>query len=228
MGILDAITGPIATIGSALLGTVSQQATNASNVGLGKEQMEFQERMSNTAYKRGVADMKSAGLNPMLAYSQGGASTPIGSMPQVQNAVSAGVSSAGQSAAAISAMQQIKQSEAQTELLSASAAKTKSETMEQWLNSARALADLKGKNIDVNTAQAVFDAMNAAEKGSTEPGAGFKADVTRRKMEALLKQLDVPAAEASAKFFRSNLGSEQPGIKLILDILRGVMGATRR
>lgn len=223
--LLKTITAPVASLGSGLLGFGGQMLTNQTNVGLGKEQMEFQERMSSTSYQRGVKDMMAAGLNPMLAYSQGGASTPIGSMPQVQNAVSAGVGSAAQTAQAIGAMQSIKQSEAQTDLLAAEAAKVKSTTFAHWVNNARAMTELKKMGVDLDTARAVFDAMNAADRGSDRPGAGFRADVDRRKAEARLSQLMLPEGEAMAKFWSNDFGSASPDIKLVLQMLRGILGA---
>lgn len=51
---------------------------NIFNSAEAQKSRDFQERMSNTAYQRAVADMQKAGINPILAFQQGGSSAPSG------------------------------------------------------------------------------------------------------------------------------------------------------
>lgn len=81
-GVGNLIGGALGMAGQASANETNkemQDRANQMNVVNAKTQMDFQERMSSTAYQRAMADMQKAGLNPMLAFSQGGASSPGGS-----------------------------------------------------------------------------------------------------------------------------------------------------
>lgn len=90
MSILGFVAGALPGIGSYL----GQREANKTNREIAREEMAFQERMSSTAYQRAVEDMKLAGINPMLAYMQGGASSPAGATTTVEDAIGPAVSSA--------------------------------------------------------------------------------------------------------------------------------------
>lgn len=64
----------------------------ADNRALAQESRDWQEMMANTAYQRAVKDMQAAGINPILAYSQGGATVPGGATASIGAPTSAAAS----------------------------------------------------------------------------------------------------------------------------------------
>lgn len=103
--------------GVALAGYLGRRKSNRINIEEAQKSRDFSERMSSTQWQRGVADMEAAGVNPALAYSQGGASSPQGAQGRVESETE-GLSSAAQ----------LRSQQAQIDLLNAQKKKVDAET----------------------------------------------------------------------------------------------------
>lgn len=172
---------------------------HSENRYLVNQQLGFQENLSNTAYQRAVQDMRLAGINPILAANQGGASTPSGSTgsaasgagqqghavtTQVQNAVAPAISSA------IAA----KQLSNQTQLATAEIRIKKAEAKIKEEEARKFTTTGTGHLADVSdTAGKGIDALSEAiTKGLVKSGVVPYGGHSARNMDVLERALRLP------------------------------------
>ena len=137
-----------------LAGMFGQSSANKQNLKIAREQMAFQERMSNTALTRAANDAENAGLNRILALT-GPASSPAGAGAVMGNVGSAAVEGAEKGIGSAMGMRRLKQDlknlRAQENVLKATETKTTYEGLKNhWdAENSRANNALINKTLEV-------------------------------------------------------------------------------
>lgn len=199
----------VGALASGGLAAYGQREANVANAEMAQKQMDFQERMSNSQWQRGVADMQKAGLNPMLAYSQGGASSPSGATASMASEAGAGVSSASQ---ALGTIQNAQLQQSSIALQMEQVLRTAAEA--EYFRANTAQSDAKTAQIRAETADQ-FPALRklwASQGGSADASAGLARQQERterhttglRETQSKLEGLKVPGAENEANRQRLN------------------------
>lgn len=251
-----------------------QQATSSAfNAAEAQKNRDFQANQSNTAYQRAVGDMRAAGLNPMLAYAQGGASASGGSaasvgmqsggtgsaatassggaragsapgavVPQVQNFLGAGISSAVSTMKSVQEYENLKK---QGDLIEAQTGETISKTGVNQQVEAKTAQEAKflkdtfeerwrGINWDTANKQQTYrlndireDILNSEKqlkKGDIEI-----QDYTKRLQaaNATLTEMGIAGGKNMEDFQKSLGGEASPWVKLLGGVVGSAGGVSR-
>lgn len=189
--------GALAGIAGGWLSGKGQSDTNKTNREIAREQMAFQERMSNTAAQRSADDYRKAGLNPALAYDRS-ASSPSGAAATVGNVAEAAMSSAKSTSAMVQAMK-IAQDQSKADL----GVKRSQENLNTAAAS-KAVADTTLSNMSARN-QADQGALLRQQLEQAGIRMGFEKAIQPYHLqmamsEAQLKRLLIPGAQNSAAF----------------------------
>ena len=204
LGLLAAAAVP------AAMSYFGQQSANRTNMQIAQNQIDFQRDMSNTSYQRAVADMQAAGLNPMLAYSQGGATTPVGATTQVQSALGAGATS-GQQAYQLALNTAMNEADVKLKQEQAGAAGSQEDLNRANMNlslveAANKSAQLPGHKQFVDQVSSQIKLNNAISATNTANTARINAELPESKAIGQLysgsKGVYIKGAERGANIFR--------------------------
>jgi len=197
----------IGSIGSSLLGGLfgmkGASDANKASAKAAQAQMDFQERMSNTAHQREIKDLEAAGLNPILSAKLGGASSPGGAQPNIVNEM-APMENAARSMG--DKLYNFRVQDAQVDNMKLTNDMLKEQIKGQQISNAKAGMLTPGYKIAGDLIEGAAEMGKGVFKRLTDPDA--PPDVVQEALDAASENNGISGDTSSARSWADRFGSE--------------------